>query len=121
VALYQAGAIDHLPDPPVGGFRSEWVTNSRAARLFGIPDGYVGLASYAATLGLLASQRRTPAMNLARHAKLAVDATVAGVHTVRQLRSGRYCSWCIGTAAATGAMLWFGYLAGKRRRNELGD
>lgn len=116
VALYQSGAIPHLPDPPGSRFDSDRLTTGPGSKPLGIPDSYLGLASYGTTLALLLSQRRTPIMNVARHAKLGLDATMAGTKAAGQLRKGKYCSWCLGTAAATGAMLWFGYLAGKKRR-----
>lgn len=118
VALYQSGAIAHLPDPPGRRFDSDRLTTGPGSRPLGIPDSYLGLASYGATLALLLSPRRTPLMNVARHAKLGLDAAMAGTKAAGQLRKGRFCSWCLGTAAATGAMLWFGYRAGKQRREE---
>jgi hypothetical protein len=72
--------------------------------------------SYGTTLALLLSQSRSRQMNVARHAKLGLDAAMAGSKVAGQVRKGRYCSWCLGTAASTGAMLWFGYRAGKLRR-----
>jgi hypothetical protein len=116
ITLYQSGVIGNLPEPPGSAFQADRLTKAPSARPFGIPDGYLGLASYGVTLGLLLSQRRTPVMNIARHAKLGLDGLVAGVNVGRQVKQGKYCSWCLGTAAATGAMLWFGYLAGKQRR-----
>lgn len=116
VALYQTALIDHLPDPPGRRFQSDDVTLEPGTHPWGIPDSYLGLASYGTTLALLLSQKETPLMNVARHAKLAVDGAMAGTKVVGQIRKGRYCSWCLGTAAATGAMLWFGYLAGKKKR-----
>jgi hypothetical protein len=116
VALYQSGVIEHLPDPPGVLFDSDRLTMTQGSRPMGIPDSYLGLASYGTTLGLLLSPSRSPAMNVARHAKLGLDAAMAGTKVVGQVRKGRYCSWCLGTAAATAAMMWFGYRAGKLRR-----
>jgi hypothetical protein len=116
VALYQSGTIKHLPDPPWWRFDSDQLAMAEGSRPLGIPDSYLGLASYGMTLGLLLSPGRSTAMNVARHAKLGLDAAMAGTKAVGQVRKGRYCSWCLGTAAATAAMLWFGYRAGKLRR-----
>lgn len=119
VTLYQSGLIGRLPEPPGSAFQADRLTQAPSAKPFGIPDGYLGLASYGVTLGLLLSERRTPVMNIARHAKLGLDGVMAGVNVGRQVKQGKYCSWCLGTAAATGAMLWFGYLAGKKRRESM--
>uniref|UniRef100_A0A7V4XRZ6 Vitamin K epoxide reductase family protein n=1 Tax=Acidobacterium capsulatum TaxID=33075 RepID=A0A7V4XRZ6_9BACT len=118
VALYQSGVIEHLPEPPGGRFDSDRLTMAKGSRPLGIPDSYLGLASYGTTLGLLLSPSRSPAMNVARHAKLGLDAAMAATKVAGQVRKGRYCSWCLGTAAATAAMMWFGYRAGKLRREE---
>lgn len=116
VALYQSGVLSHLPDPPGRQFDSDSLTEGPGSKPLGIPDSYLGFASYGATMALLLSQRRSVPMNLARHVKLGMDAAISGTKVARQIRKGKYCSWCLGTAAATGAMLWLGYLAGKQQR-----
>ena len=116
VALYQSGAIEHLPDPPGWRFDSDRLTMAPGSRPLGIPDSYLGLASYGTTLALLLSPARDPLMNAARHAKLGLDAAMAASKVAGQVRKGRYCSWCLGTAGATAAMLWLGYRAGRLRR-----
>ncbi len=118
VLLHQCGAIDHLPDPPGPGFDSDRITGSKAARPLGVPDGLLGLASYAATLGLLLLARRRPEARPLLAAKLAGDAALASFNVVRQVVQFRcICSWCTGTALATGVMVYAGrdVLAGAAR------
>jgi hypothetical protein len=40
VALFQSGAIRHLPDPPVDGFDSDHVNAPARSSLWGVPDGF---------------------------------------------------------------------------------
>lgn len=111
VAAHQLGACDHLPDPPPRSvFDSDLVTGSRDAKIFGVPDGVVGLASYAGTLGLMfAARRRAPVASKLLGVKIAADTSMAGYNFVKQIvKFGRLCSWCTGTAIATASMAYFG-------------
>lgn len=109
VALFQSGAMQTLPDPPGEIFASERITLSPAAHPMGIPDSYLGLASYGTTLGLLLIANRCPWARRALGLKLMADAGLAGFNVVRQVVSfGKVCSWCTGTALATGMMVYGG-------------
>jgi uncharacterized membrane protein len=109
VLLHQCGVIDHLPDIPGAVFDSDRITESKAAHPLGVPDGLLGLGSYAATMGLLVLARRKPKVRPLLALKLGGDAALASFNVVRQVvQFRRICSWCTGTALATGVMLYAG-------------
>ena len=109
VALYQSGMIAALPDPEGKLFDSEKVTSSKAAHPFGVPDSYLGLASYGTTLGLVLLSERSKAARRLLGAKLVGDAGFAAFNVVRQVVSfGKVCSWCTGTALATALIVYGG-------------
>jgi uncharacterized membrane protein len=109
VALFQSGVVDTLPDPPGEIFDSERITLSRMAHPAGIPDSYLGLASYGATLGLMIRSERCEVARRLLGFKLMADAGAAGFNAVRQVvRFGKICSWCTGTALATAVMVYGG-------------
>ncbi|MDP9454511.1 MAG: vitamin K epoxide reductase family protein [Actinomycetota bacterium] len=108
ISLYQLGVIKHLPDPPLPGFDSDRVDASEEAySMFQMPDGPIGLGSYAATLGLAAMGGKDraeehPFIPLALAAKVAFDALQAGKLTVDQITKHRaLCSYCLVAAGAT--------------------
>lgn len=106
VAAHQIGALRHLPDPPGSFFASDQITESKSAYPLGLPDGILGLASYGATLGLVALASSYPKARKALAIKLIGDGSLATVNVVRQLASfRRLCSWCTATAVCTAAML----------------
>ena len=110
VAAKQLGWVRHLPDPPGGVWDSDGITGSQAARPLGIPDGLLGLGSYGVTLGLLVAARENEGARRVLRWKLAGDAGAAGFNAVRQVVSfGKVCAWCMGTAAATVGVVWFGW------------
>ena len=112
VALFQSGAVKHLPDPPGSIFDSERITLSKTAHPLGIPDSYVGLGSYAGTFALLLLGNRYRWARRALGYKLAADAGAASFNAVRQVAEfGKLCSWCTGTALATAAMVYGGRAA----------
>jgi uncharacterized membrane protein len=109
VAMYQTGAIQQLPDPPSEIFDSNAITSSKEAHPFGIPDALLGLASFGTTVALVLASRRSVAARRLLAAKLVVDATVAAFNATRQVVSfGKLCSWCTGTALATGVTVHSG-------------
>jgi len=109
VALYQSGMIARLPDPPVRVFDSQRITTSGAAHPFGIPDGWLGLASFGTTFILALLARRHRAAKKLLGAKLTLDASAAAFNATRQVVSfGKLCSWCTGTALAAGVMAYAG-------------
>ena len=115
VALFQGEVIDSLPDPRGEVFASERITLSRAAHPLGIPDSYLGLASYGTTLALLLMAERSLVARRLLGLKLVGDAGLATFNVVRQVVSFRkLCSWCTLTALATSAVVYGG-------RSAIGD
>ena len=109
VALYQAGVLDELPDPPGDIFDSNRITSSKTAHPLGVPDAYLGLASYATTLALVLLAKRHPGARRLLGVKLAGDAGLATFNVIRQVVSfGKICSWCTGTALATAVTVYGG-------------
>jgi uncharacterized membrane protein len=106
ITLRQIGVVEHLPDPPGDVWDSDGIVMSKAAHPFGIPDGMLGLASYAVTVGLLA--RGSSVVRV----KLVCDAGAAGLNAVRQVVSFRkVCSWCMVAAVCTVPVVLFGWKA----------
>ena len=104
IVLRQIRVVKHLPDPPGEVFDSDEIVMSRAAHPFGIPDGVLGLGSYAVTAGLIASGSELVRI------KLACDAAAAGLNVARQMVQFRkVCSWCMVVAGCTVPMIWFGW------------
>lgn len=109
VALYQTGILRRLPDPPLRVFDSDRITTSAAAHPLGIPDGWLGLASFGTTLALALLARRHQKAKQLLGAKLTLDASAAAFNAGRQVVSfGKLCSWCTGTALAAGMMAYGG-------------
>jgi uncharacterized membrane protein len=106
VALYQVGMLRRLPDPPGAIFDSEWITSSKDAHPLGIPDALLGLGSYGATLALLLAAPKSSLVRKLLAVKLAGDGSVAAFNVVKQVVTfRRVCSWCTGTAIATGIVV----------------
>jgi uncharacterized membrane protein len=115
VAAHQLGILPHLPDPPGKMFESDAITESAMAHPLEIPDGLLGIGSYTATLALALSARSCSQACRLLPLKLAADGALAGFNTVRQaLKFRKLCSWCIGTAVCTAAMLFVYYWTPKR-------
>ncbi|HZC44583.1 MAG TPA: vitamin K epoxide reductase family protein [Acidobacteriaceae bacterium] len=110
VALVQLHVVRDLPDPPGRLFNSKRVVTSKGSYPLGIPDGLLGLASYSVTLALLMTATpERPLLQRLLHGKLALDATMAIRNVRKQVTEHkRICSWCLGTAAATAGMVFFG-------------
>ncbi len=90
-------------------FDSERITLSAAAHPLGVPDSFLGLASYGTTLALLLLADRNKVVRRLLGVKLAGDAGLATFNVVRQVVSfGKLCSWCTGTALATAAIVYGG-------------
>ncbi len=118
VALYQTGVLRRLPDPPGAIFDSEWITSSKDAHPLGIPDALLGLGSYGATLGLLLAAPKCGLVRKMLAAKLAGDSSMAAFNVVKQVvKFRRVCSWCTGTAIATGIMVAAGRKYLKQRES----
>jgi len=108
IALYQMGIIEHLPEPPISGLDADKVDASAEAYAYvSTPDAFIGLGSYAVTMGLAAmggEDRATqrPWIPLALAVKVLVDAAQAGKLTVDQWTKHRaFCFWCLLAAGAT--------------------
>ncbi len=112
ITLYQIGLIKHLPEPPIPGFDADKVDASEEAYAhFKMGDAFIGLGSYAATMGLAAMggrdrARTQPWIPLALLAKTSADAAQAARLTVDQWTKHKaFCFWCLLAAAATFAAL----------------
>lgn len=108
ITLYQLGVIKRLPEPPLPFFDAEKIVSSPSAYdTFSIPDGLLGLGSYAVTAALAAlggEQRatHTPWIPLALAGKLAFDLSQAIRSVMKQWRDGpSFCSWCLLAAGAS--------------------
>jgi uncharacterized membrane protein len=109
VTARQLGLVKRLPDPPYDVWDSNKIVMSRSAHPAGIPDGVLGMASYAATLALLLLAEDVDWIRPVARAKLAIDAAAAAANAVRQVTLfGRLCSWCMATVACTAAMAALG-------------
>jgi uncharacterized membrane protein len=110
VALYQTSVISRLPDPPSPFFDSEWITASKDAYPLGVPDALLGLGSYSATLALALAAPKSGVARKLLAVKLAADGSMAAFNVVKQVvKFRRLCSWCTGTAVATGIMVVAGH------------
>ena len=117
VALYQTGMLRRLPDPPGLIFDSAWITSSTDAHPFGVPDALLGLGSYGITMALLLAAPECGLVRKVLAVKLAGDSSMAAVNVVKQVvKFRRVCSWCTGTAIATGIMI----AAGRKYLKERG-
>jgi uncharacterized membrane protein len=112
VVLYQMGVIRRIPEPPFAGLDAEKVdASAEAYQILAVPDGALGLVSYAATLTLAAAggkhrARTAPWLPLALTLKATVDAAQAARLTWDQWAVHRaFCSWCLLAAGATLAVV----------------
>lgn len=108
IALYQIGVIKHLPEPDLPGLDADKVDASEEAyQYLQMGDAFIGLGSYAATMGLAAMgakdrARRQPWIPLLLAAKTTADAGQAAKLTYDQFaRHKAACMWCLVAAAAT--------------------
>ena len=111
VSLLQTGVVKHLPDPPLPGFDSDKVNLSKTAFPLGIPDGTLGLLSFAVNLPLAAygpadRARRLSWLPLVGTSKALVDAVVAAWYFYQMpVREKAWCPYCIAGALANWAIL----------------
>jgi uncharacterized membrane protein len=108
ISLYQLGLIKHLPEPRLPRLNAEAVNSSpEAYSILSMPDGVLGIASYAATLALVAMgpsdrARRYPVLPLAMTAKICVDAANAARLAMKEWKKqASFCSWCLLAVGAT--------------------
>ena len=108
IAAYQIGLLKRLPDLPLPLMDADKVDASEEAYAkLSMPDAFLGLGSYAATMGLAAMGGKDRAVQqpwipLALAAKAGVDALQAGKLTYDQWAKHKaFCIWCLVAAAAT--------------------
>jgi uncharacterized membrane protein len=108
IAAYQIGLIRRLPDLPLPLMDADKVDASdEAYAKLSMPDAFIGLGSYAATMGLAAMggkdrAEKQPWIPLALAAKAGVDALQAGKLTYDQWAKHKaFCIWCLVAAGAT--------------------
>ncbi len=114
IALYQTGTIKHLPEPPLPYLNADKVDASpEAYEWLSTPDAVLGVASFGATMTLVAMggterARKQPYIPLALAAKTALDVFNAIRLTRDQWTKHRaFCIWCLVAAGATFASLPF--------------
>ncbi|MBA2622962.1 MAG: vitamin K epoxide reductase family protein [Chthoniobacterales bacterium] len=108
IAAYQMGLIRRLPDLPLPLMDADKVDASEEAYAhFQMGDAFIGLGSYAATMGLAAMgpkdrAEKQPWIPLALAAKATADAAQAAKLTYDQWAKHKaFCIWCLVAAAAT--------------------
>lgn len=108
IALYQTGIIKRLPDLPLPLMDADKVDASdEAYAKLATPDAFIGLGSYAITMGLAAMggkerAKEQPLIPLALAAKATLDAAQAAKLTYDQWAKHKaFCIWCLIAAAAT--------------------
>lgn len=112
IALYQTGIIRRLPDLPLPLMDADKVDASdEAYAKLQTPDAFIGLGSYAVTMGLAAMggkkrAQEQPWIPLALAVKAGADALQAAKLSCDQwARHKAFCIWCLGAAAATFAIV----------------
>jgi uncharacterized membrane protein len=112
VSLHQIGLVRHLPEPPLSWLDADRIDGSpEAYSRFGVPDAVLGVASYAATLALVAMggadrSVRQPWIPLLASAKAGFDtANAVRMTAVQWTRYRAFCGWCLLAAGATVATL----------------
>ena len=125
VSLLQTGLVRHLPDPPLPCFDSDKVNLSDTAFPLGIPDGTLGLLSFALNLPLAAygprdRARRLPWLPVLGTAKALADAVVAAWYFYQMpVRKQAWCPYCIVGALADWAILVLALPEGRRALAEV--
>ena len=110
VTLLQMGILKHLPDPPLKAFDSDKVNLSDTAYQFGVPDGTIGLASFAANLPLVAfgganRAQEQPWAPLLFGAKATVDALISAWYFYQMpAKEKAWCGYCVTGALASFAI-----------------
>lgn len=104
ISARQVDLIHHLPELPGKVFQSNKLTTSEASKVLGLPDGPLGLGSYALTLLLVAR-----GSSLAKY-KVGLDLLYAGSRSGgTYLKKKQLCGWCLvalGASAVSTAALW---------------
>ena len=100
VALLQTGIVHHLPDPPIKGFHSDAANSSLIGYKFGVPDGAMAVASFAANIPIAAfgGADRTstkPLVPLIAAGKAAIDFAGSAWYFNKMRRGKKWCPYCI--------------------------
>ena len=105
VGLYQSQSVRHLWCP-VFDKGCEAVADAAFAKPFGIPDGYIAVALYAAMILLLLGpvERLWIWIPLLILASLATLANLLGIRDMVNL--GSFCFYCMITTAVSPVLLW---------------
>ncbi len=114
VSAYQTGLLRHIPEPRSRLFAADKVDASGEAYVvLSMPDGILGMLSAVttaalATMGPEERVRHQPWIPLAFAAKAVMDGLYAVGLTLEQgTKHKRFCSWCLGAAAASVAVVPF--------------
>lgn len=106
ISLYQTGVIEKLPDLPFAIFDSNKVNASKEAYQFGVPDGPISTAAYAAIMVLAAAggseaSGRKPVMDTLLGATIAGN-TAGAVYYLYDMifKQKKICLYCL-----TGAVI----------------
>jgi len=106
ISAHQFGWIETLPELPGAVFQSNTLTTSEDSKVLGLPDGPLGLGSYALTLFLISR-----GSSLARY-KVGLDLLYAVSRSGgTYLKKKELCGWCLvalGASAVSTAALWRG-------------
>lgn len=107
VSLYQVGILDRVPEPPLSYLDADEVDAApEAYEVLQMPDGVLGITSYALTAAFAAAGgedrvSERPWIPLALAAKVAFDVAQAGKLTLEQWTEHRaFCLWCLAAAAS---------------------
>ena len=100
VTMLQTGLVHHLPDPPLKGFHSDAANSSLIAYKFGVPDGALSVASFAANIPLAAfgsadRARTKPLIPLIVAGKAGVDAATSAWYFNEMRKGKKWCPYCI--------------------------
>src|ERR671930_1363873 len=108
IALYQAGVIRHIPEPPLPGLDADKVdASAEAFERLEVGDAFLGFVSYGVTMTLAAMgppdrATREPWIPLMLAGKVAFDVATAAKLTVDQWTKHKaFCFWCLVAATAT--------------------
>ncbi len=125
VSLLQTGVVRHLPDPPLPGFDSDRVNLSKTAFPLGIPDGTLGLLSFAVNLPLAAygpadRDRRLPWLPVLATTKALADSLVSAWYFYQMpVHEKAWCGYCILSALANWGILALAMPEGRRALDTL--
>ncbi len=105
ISLYQTGVIKKLPDLPFSIFDSNKVNASKEAYQFGVPDGPISAAVYAATMILAAAggsekASRPPVWNVLLGGAITGNAAGALYYLYDMIfKQKKICLYCVTGAA----------------------